>query len=560
MSTITMRGLLKAALVLCVLAAFWNGACTEVSSPPKANLQVSPGTVSFRDTIGNASPPPQSVAISADREGAVTGLQATVSYGAGASGWLTVSLSDTVAPATMTLTSNITGLSASTYDATIAIAANDAANSPLTIPVRFEVALPPPVRIVATPDSVLFSDSMTTPSPPPQTVSITADGILPLTGLSASIEYASGAAGWLTASLSGTTAPATLTLTANNNGLNEATYRATVKVTSPEAGNSPFSIPITFELAPPPPVEGITVVALGNMGRCGGELGRESAKVVAAANPDYILMLGNNAMPQAGKVTTLQDYMDCYDPVWGQWKSKTYAVLGDKEVDIDTIPPNYGTGMASGADAYFGPERIGPPGKNWYSFDIGGWHVIALNAQSPGGYKRPKAIQFNASSEQFSWLSRDLRNHSNKCTLAFWYQAMWISSTRPETPIKDGYRVQDIRGLWTLLYQNGADVVLNGTPHIYERFTPMFYANSYQDPTPSEYAADPVKGIRQITSGLAGDGPIHADSALILHPLSAFRSGGNGAVKLVLGDGEYSWEFLNTKYSNIQDRGRGVCH
>jgi hypothetical protein len=516
--------------------------------------------VAFKDTIGNPSPRAQTVAIATDGQNTVGGLRVAIAYGPGASGWLTATLGDTVAPTTLTLASSITGLSASTYTATVTIDANDAANSPVTVPVTFEVALPPPVRIAVAPDSVAFTDSMATESPVPKTVSITGVGVLPLTGLSTTIEYASGGAGWLTASLSSSSAPATLTLTANNSGLNAATYRATVKVASPEAGNSPLSIPVTFELAPPPPVVGITVVALGNMGRCGGELGRESAKVVAAANPDYVLMLGNNALPQTGKVTTLQDYMDCYDPVWGQFKSKTYAVLGDKEVDIDTIPPSYGTGMASGADAYFGPERIGPPGKNWYSFDIGGWHLIALNAQSPGGYKRPKAIQFNAASEQFAWLSRDLKNHKNKCTLAFWYQAMWISSTRPETPIKDGYRIQDIRGIWTLLYQNGADLVLNGTPHIYERFAPMYYANSYQDPTPSEYAADPVNGVRQITSGLAGDGPIHADSALILHPLSVFRSGGNGAVKLVLGDGEYSWEFLNTKYSNIQDRGRGACH
>ena len=226
------------------------------------------------------------------------------------------------------------------------------------------------------------------------------------------------------------------------------------------------------------------------------------------------------------------------------------------------VPPDYGSGKAPGADAYFGPSRIGPPGKNWYSFDLGSWHIVALNVESPGGYTRPKAIQYNASSEQFWWLGEDLKAHPNKCTLAFWYQGMWISSTTqppPDQP-KDGYRIQDIRGIWTQLYENNADLVINGNPHIYERFAPMKYDRSYSDPSPTEWAADPVRGIRQITSGLGGDGPIQADAAVVRLPTSEYRSGGNGVLKLVLGDGAYTWEFLNTKYSHITDHGTGTCH
>lgn len=560
MSVTATRVLLKGALVLCVLGAFWNGACTSEMGPARANIRVAPNAVTFQDTIGNASPAAQTVAISTDNQDTVPGLRATIAYSKG-SGWLSAQLSDTVAPATMTLASSIAGLTPDTYQATVTIVANDAANSPVTLPVTFEVAPPPPVRIALSPASISFADTVASTSAAAKTVAVSAEGIGTLSGMRVLVSYGSGAAGWLTAALSDSSAPATLTLTPNNAGLNAGTYSATVSVVSPVAGNSPKELSVTLEMAPQPPVTGITVVAVGNLGRCGGELAMESAKLVAAINPDYVLLLGNAALPQTAKVTTLEDYMACYDPLWGQFKSKTYAALGNKEIDIDTIPPTYGTGMASGADAYWGPERIGPPGKNWYSFNIGEWHVVALNIQSPGGYTRPTQIQYRAGSEQFSWLDRDLRdNSSKKCTLAFWYQAMWVSSTKMESPIKDGYRIQDIRGIWTVLYQRKADLVLNGTPHIYERFAPMYYANSYQDPTPSEYAPDPVNGIRQITSGLGGDGPIRADSALIRHPLSEYRSGGNGVVKLVLGSGEYSWEFINTKYSQIQDRGRGTCH
>lgn len=566
MSTTTTRGLLKAALVLCVAAAFWSGACaTDVTPPPpppKANIQVSPGAVTFKDTIGNASPAAQTVAISTDNQDSVPGLKASVNYGSG-SGWLSVQLSDTVAPTTMTLTSNITGLAAGTYQATITVAANDAANSPLTVPVTFEMAPPLPPQISLSPSTIAFSDTVGTGSPSAKTVSVTATGIGRVTGMHAIVNYGSGAAGWLNVSLSDSTAPATLTLTPNNAGLNAASYAATVQIVSPVAGNSPKELPITFQMSPQPPISGITVVAVGNLGKCGSDLGAESAKLVAAINPDYVLMLGNNTLPQSGTVTTLQDYQACYDPVWGQFKSKTYAVLGDKEVGIDTVPPNYGTGMASGADAYFGPGRIGPPGKNWYSFDLGSWHVVALNIQSPGGYTRPKQIQFNAASEQFWWLGEDLKAHKNKCTLAFWYQAMWISSTKRDPAWysdKDGYRIQDIRGIWTQLYDYNADLVVNGTPHVYERFAPLKYDSTYKYPTKSEWKADPVRGIAQITSGLGGDGPLRVDSTVIRLPVMMYRSGGNGVVKLVLGEGEYSWEFVNTKYSHIQDSGRGTCH
>ncbi|MFN2571381.1 MAG: hypothetical protein ABR537_07180, partial [Gemmatimonadales bacterium] len=436
---------------------------------------------------------------------------------------------------------------------------------------------PPAPAMVLTPSSISVADTMgTAASVGPNTVTIMrADtASTPLTGLALGNIVYVGKPGWLTATLSGTEAPAMLTLTPNEAGLTAGNYSATIPVTSGVATNSPQAITYSMTIAaappppPPPPVPGptITVAAVGNLGACNSELGRESAKLVAQMIPDYVLMLGNSTLPQGGgKVTSLQDYMDCYDPVWGQFKSKTYAVVGDHEVDLDTVPPSFGSGMASGADAYFGPDRVGQPGRNYYSFDLNSWHVIALNVQSPGGYKRPLKIQFHAGSDQLNWLENDLNAHSRaKCTLAFFYQAMWISSKTIDPKWanqKDGYRIQDIRGIWTDLYNKNADLVINGTPHIYERFAPQFYANGYQNPTPSEFAPDSIRGIRQITSGLGGDGPTTFDQpAAIRHALSQYRAGGNGVLKLVLGDGAYSWEFVNTKYSHIDDRGRGTCH
>jgi hypothetical protein len=374
------------------------------------------------------------------------------------------------------------------------------------------------------------------------------------------ISYSAGASGWLGTWLSGQAAPATLILTPRNAGLAAGTYTATVPVISSAASNSPQNITVSYTLAPPPPppVDGIEIAAAGNLGGCTngspGDLQRESAKAVAAATPDYLFVLGDNTHHETGQRSTLADYQNCYEQLWGQFKGITYAAVGDH--DRDTLGVN--RGFSHGADAYFGPERVGPPGKNWYSFDLGDWHIIVLNVIWGGG--NTAVIRYNNGSEQLEWLVDDLKaNRTKKCTLVVWHDPMWIS-TDTDPGWKDGYRVQDIRGVWIQLYEYGADVVVNGGLRIYERFAPMRYVGSYLDASGPEFAADPARGIRQFSTGLAGDGPTTTPPASNTHPLSEYRSGGNGFLKLTLGNGSYSWAFLNTRYSHIEDRGNGTCH
>ena len=307
---------------------------------------------------------------------------------------------------------------------------------------------------------------------------------------------------------------------------------------------------------PPPPIpNGITVVAAGNIAKCGGILGQASAAVVATENPDYVFLMGDIAYPTVPNTEpTLQDFMNCYDPSWGQFKSKTYAAVGTQDQDEN--------GFSRGADAYFGVDRIGQPGKNYYSFDIGTWHIIVLNVVSGGPQA---AVRYNNGSAQLNWLKADLAaNKSKKCTLAFWHDPMWHSSNfESPTDPNIGYRRQPQRGVWMALYDGDADVVLGGGDHIYERFAPMKYLGEYEQTDNifgPEYEADPVRGIRQFSSGLGGDGPLTTPVVATTHPLSEYRSAGNGVLKLTLGDGIYSWQFLNTQHSNVMDSGTGTCH
>lgn len=408
--------------------------------------------------------------------------------------------------------------------------------------------------------NIALTDTIGSDAPTPRTLQVTAGEVDALGDLTVgTITYSEAGSGWLAAQLSGNVTPATLTLTVTTSGLAPGVYAATVPIESPDARNSPRNLILTLTLAdtplpPLPDVGGPIIVAGGNPGTCGGSLQRATADVVAAANPDYVFLLGDNAYPQSGPPISLADYLQCYDPVWGRFKDRTFAAVGEKEQDS--------LGVSAGADAYFGAARVGPPGRNYYSFDIGSWHIIVLNVVS-GGPLRP--VRYNNGSEQLNWLRADLSANRNKrCTLALWHDPMWISSSDPPTPTdpypNHGYRDQPIRGVWIALYEYGADLVVNGGRHVYERFAPMKYGGTYDGPSDTEFEADSVRGIRQISSGLIGNGPLTTRPEVIVHPLSEYRSGGNGILQLQLGDGRYTWKFLNTRHSNVRDQGVGRCH
>jgi len=232
MATRAVRTALKGALVLCVFAAFWNGACSTTEPVPLPGIAVTPAAVTFNDTMGTAAPAPQTIAVAPEGKATLPGLSAAVDYGSGTAGWLTISLSDTVAPATVTVTSNLASLSAGTYQATVVISATDAANSPQLVPVTFELNPRVAAGMVLTPSTIAFADTTGNAVTATQAVTISRSdtGSLPLTGLTIGTATYVGPPGWLNASLSGTEAPATLTLSAKRAGLAAGTYSATLSL------------------------------------------------------------------------------------------------------------------------------------------------------------------------------------------------------------------------------------------------------------------------------------------------------------------------------------------
>jgi hypothetical protein len=144
----------------------------------------------------------------------------------------------------------------------------------------------------------------------------------------------------------------------------------------------------------------------------------------------------------------------------------------------------------------------------------------------------------SAGSAQEQWLRNDL-SHPAPCALAYWHHPRFSSgqhgsSTAPQP-------------LWQALYDAGADVVIVGHDHTYERFAPQ---------TPAG-VADAANGIRQFVAGTGGAGNY---SFPVIAPNSQFRNNTtHGVLKLTLGSSPYGWEYIATDGSII-DSGTDACH
>jgi hypothetical protein len=265
----------------------------------------------------------------------------------------------------------------------------------------------------------------------------------------------------------------------------------------------------------------VLLTAAGNIATCGNDNDEATASSLDGID-GWVAALGDNAFPDG----RLEDYRNCYEPSWGRHRSRTYPVLGNHEYDM---------GNADGTFDYFG-DQAGPRGLGYYSFDMGEWHVIVLNDN--GAY-----VPYAAGSEQDQWLIADLAANTKRCTLAMWHVPLFLSSNTA------GYTVNSSRRtLWNRLHAAGADVVLNGAQHHYERMAPMSPDGTRDDAT----------GIRQFNVGTGGESL--ALPTVAIHPNSEVRASVYGVLKLTLRSDDYDWEFVAVAGQTFTDSGSGNCH
>lgn len=241
-----------------------------------------------------------------------------------------------------------------------------------------------------------------------------------------------------------------------------------------------------------------------------------------------ILALGDTQYYCGGYSAFLQSY----DLSWGRVKSITHPAVGNHE-----YLTSGGTGCtsananAAGYFEYFG-SAAGAPTQGYYSFDVGAWHLIALNSSCT------QAGGCSTVSPQGKWLAADLAAHHNVCTLAYWHIPLFSSGGRASA---------STRPLWQLLYDAHADLILDAHDHIYERFAAQ---------TPNG-VLDPVNGIREITVGTGGAdhttlGTLAANS--VVTDTTTF-----GILKLTLHPTSYSWNFVPA-VGMFKDGGSAACH
>jgi acid phosphatase type 7 len=262
---------------------------------------------------------------------------------------------------------------------------------------------------------------------------------------------------------------------------------------------------------------GVVITAAGDIAAPGAPSRAQirTARLVRWIDPRIALALGDNQYPDG----SLADYRASYRPTWGRFRRITRPVPGNHE---------YHQPHARGYFAYFGKHAHRRHG-GYYSFDVGAWHLIAINTGR--GAPGPR---------QMSWIRKDLARNHDRCELAYWHHPRWSSgSLHGSDPA--------LSDLWRTLFRAGVDVVLNAHEHNYERFTSL---------RPSGVRA-PRIGIRQFVVGTGG-APSYRFGPRI--PGSKVRiTRVHGVLRMRLNRRGFRYSFISVS-RHVLDHGSARCH
>jgi Big-like domain-containing protein/calcineurin-like phosphoesterase family protein len=243
--------------------------------------------------------------------------------------------------------------------------------------------------------------------------------------------------------------------------------------------------------------------------------------------PGVVFAAGDNAYANG----TDSNFVNCYEPTWGRQKARTRPVIGNHEYDSSSTAAPY--------MAYFTPAVADPLGNGfgYYSYDVGTWHVVVLNTDSA-------LTNLTGGPAQLAWLQSDLVGRTSQCVLAIWHRPLFTSGS-------SGGGSTRVRRLWQALEDAGAEIVINGHDHLYERFAP-------QDSLGNATAA----GIREFIVGTGG-GETHSNYVNTPANVEASDNGNfsRGVIRLTLYDKSYRWEFLHAQgQGSYSDSGTAACH
>ncbi|HXU01657.1 MAG TPA: metallophosphoesterase [Polyangia bacterium] len=282
--------------------------------------------------------------------------------------------------------------------------------------------------------------------------------------------------------------------------------------------------------------DSVVIAAAGDIA-CGGcEQGATADlldQLLQSRHIAAVLPLGDEAYASG----LLSEFQSFYAPSWGRPEllAITHPIPGNHEY-ADAQAAGYfdffdGSGRTSGI--------AGPRGAGYYSFDVGGWHLIALNTSDECRW-----VSCDAGSPQHQWLVADLAAHPSSCTLAFWHHPRFQAGTVSGEAVAAA-------PLWDALFDAGAEIVLNGHEHGYQQLAPLNKAGE----------VDAARGIRTFIVGTGGGdydttfGGPHAAA------LEAKIVGVHGVLEMTLRRDGYDWRFI-TVGGDTPDgaSGSAACH
>ncbi|QYF96029.1 metallophosphoesterase [Massilia sp. PAMC28688] len=269
-----------------------------------------------------------------------------------------------------------------------------------------------------------------------------------------------------------------------------------------------------------------TVYAAGDIAYCG----KVAPARTGAADTAQLVEMGLAATPHAAVLllgdivyqrATAAEFRHCYDPTWGRFKARTLPAPGNHE---------YYTPGARGYFQYFG-DAAGP---GYYRVQLGAWQVFSLDSNLTG----------KAQQTQLAWLARELAAHPAPCTLAYWHHPLYSSGWHGSSA--------NMRAAWQLLQDAGAEVVLSGHDHTYERFAAQD-AHGRRD----------ARGLRQFVVGTGGS--YHTPFKWPLAHSEMRDNSRFGVLRLTLRERGYDWQFLEARYDGLPngqapDSGSAPCH
>jgi hypothetical protein len=290
--------------------------------------------------------------------------------------------------------------------------------------------------------------------------------------------------------------------------------------------NKPHALPPCIE-APPDGGPAIdtggdpVLLAAGDIADPGDTSGAESTAELLDRTNGVVATLGDNVHGDGN----IDLFLGEYARTWGRHRWRTHPAVGNHE---------YFTPMAGPYFAYF-CAAAGPALKGFYSYDLGAWHVVVLNSMCVEG----KGPPCDEGSEQLDWLRADLAAHRTACTLAVWHHPRFSSAAEGDAP--------PVSPMYQALVDAGAELLLSGHAHNYERFAPQDVFGHL----------DATNGIRQLVVGTGGGE--HAGFGTP-EPNSEVRVENQwGIIELTLHARSYEFRFL-TVDGVVADSGSEPCH